>query len=144
MKDFIKGLLGAKSSQTEEAWVSPENLRPGPIQHQNLTPAQLAQIETIHETFHEIDGLTIRERIDSFMRDLHIDRELSIYNAMVIAFRKSTLNHTLSKESQIELYKVLLLRSMTSEEEVFGRITLKSLPRNVAESAIAQFARVMQ
>ncbi len=144
MKDLIKGFLGPKQSQTEDAWVSPASLHRDPIQQQNLTHPQLIQIEAFHETFAGIDGRTIQERIDTLLADPNVDRHIAAYSAMVSAFRKSTLNHSLSSESQKELYQLLLLRSTTSAENVFAHITLKSLPRNVANDAMVHFERALK
>ncbi len=70
--------------------------------------------------------------VDNFKRDLDPDRELRLWERIAKAYRAYCGERKLSLGAKTEVYRVLLLRSMASEQEVLERVQLKELSRDDA------------
>jgi hypothetical protein len=114
--------------------VDPRTLQPGPIQRDALSDEQMTRIRTLRATFVEVDGLTVEQWVDNFKRDMDPDRELRIWERIAKAYRTYCDGKKLSLKAKKEVYRVVLLRSMSSERDVLEKIKLTELSR---EDAIA-------
>jgi len=113
-------------------WVDPGELRLSPIRRERLSDEQMDRLEAIHETFAEVDGMTAEERLDGFLRDLSPDKELEVWEMMAWHYERFVESRSLSHEAKQEAYKVVLMRSMASEEDVLERVPLSALSRDEA------------
>ena len=108
--------------------LAPQELTPGPIVHDTLTTDQLKKIETIQQTFAEVNPSTLEETIDDFKRDQHPDREIESWLAMAHAYGKFTTKHKgLDLNKKTEAYRLILMRSMEDETNARAEIGLKYL-----------------
>ena len=126
-----------QSGQTQ--WVDPNKLQRGPIQRETLTAEQLQRIAAIRETFVEIDDQTIEQWVDNFKRDLNPDNELAIWERMAKAYSRYCDTHQLDLDIKKEVYKVVLLRSMTSPNDVIAKLELTKLSEQDARDVMAEF-----
>jgi hypothetical protein len=110
-------------------WVDPATLQPGPIQRDNLSDEQMSRIRALRATFVDVDGQTVEQWVDNFKRDADPDKELRIWERMAKAYRKYCDGKDLSAGKKKEVYRVVLLRSMASEQDVLQRAKLKELSR---------------
>lgn len=115
-------------------WVDPKTIQPGPIRREALSDEQMAQIRTLQATFAEVDGQSVEQWVDNFKRDVDPDKELRVWERMANAYRAYCDGRKLSPEAKKDVYRVVLLRSMASEQDVLERVKLKELSR---EEAIA-------
>ncbi len=115
-------------------WVDPKLIQPGPIRRDSLNEEQMARIRTLQATFVEVDGQTVEQWVDNFKRDADPDKELRVWERMSKAYRGYCVGRTLSADAKQDVYRVVLLRSMASEQDVLERVKLKELSR---EDAIA-------
>lgn len=113
-------------------WVDPAELRLSPIRRERLSDEQMARLERIHETFADVDGMTLYDRLDGFLRDMNPDRELDIWETMAWHYERFVESRPLSHDAKQEAYKVVLMRSMASEEDVLERVPLSALSREEA------------
>ena len=128
-------LRTAKGSGKERVeWVDPKTIQPGPIRRDSLTHEQMARIRALQATFVEVDGQTVEQWVDNFKRDADPDKELRIWERMSKAFRAFCDGRKLSPEAKKDVFSVVLLRSMASEQDVLEHMKLKVLSR---EDAIA-------
>jgi hypothetical protein len=118
--------------QERVEWVDPKTLQPGPIQRDSLTDEQMARIRTLQATFFEVDGQTVEKWVDDFRRDQDPDRELRVWERMAKAYRDYCDGRNLSGVAKKDVYRIVLLRSMASEQEVLDRAKLKELSREDA------------
>jgi hypothetical protein len=124
----------ATKGDGKTVWVDPKTISEGPIQHESLTPEQLARIDKIHQTFAEVDSSTREKQIDGFKRDLHPDRELEMWEQMAKSYQRFVDARHLSLEAKKEVFKVVLMRSMASEEEALDHLKLNILSRDEAKA----------
>lgn len=113
-------------------WVDPGELRLSPIRRERLDDEKMARLEAIHETFAEVDRMTLEERLDGFLRDMNPDKELDVWEMMAWHYERFVESRPLSPEAKQEAYKVVLMRSMASEEDVLERVPLSALSREEA------------
>lgn len=132
--------LATQDSQTGIVrWVDPKEIHQGPVQRDSLTDEQTERIKVLQQTFFEIDGQTIDQWIDSFKRDLNPDKELAIWEQMAKAYTAYCLSHELSLDEKKEVYKIVLLRSMASAEDVLERIELTLISESEAKNIMSAF-----
>ncbi|MFN7289881.1 MAG: hypothetical protein ACK5YR_09105 [Pirellula sp.] len=132
--------LATQDSQSGTVrWVDPKEIHQGPVQRDSLTDEQTERIKVLQQTFVEIDGQTIDQWIDSFKRDLNPDKELAIWERMARAYTAFCHSRELSLDEKKEAYKIVLLRSMASPEDVLARIELKLISKIDAEIIMSGF-----
>lgn len=94
----------------------------------------MARIRALQATFVEVDGQTVEQWVDNFKRDADPDKELWVWQRMAKVYRAYCDGRKLLPEAKKDVYRVVLFRSMASEQEVLERAKLKELSR---EDAIA-------
>lgn len=119
-------------SAGEVRWIDPKDIQPRPIQRDSLSDEQLARVRALQSIFVEVDGQSVDQWVDNFKRDLNPDRELAIWEKMAGAYTSYCTKRDLPVESKKEVYKVVLLRSMASEDDVLKRLELKILSKDDA------------
>ena len=134
------GTVAVQNAQEGKTqWIDPNEIQPGPIQRESLTAKQIERIEALQKIFVEIDGQTVAQWTDSFKRDLDPDKELAIWERMAKAYSAYCGDHELSLEARKEVYKVILLRSMASPDDVLDRLELKLISKQEAEDVMAGY-----
>ena len=124
----------------ETQWIDPNELQQGPIRRESLTAEQMKRISAIRSVFAEIDGQTIDQWADNFKRDANPDNELAIWERMANAYSLyCDKRENLNLETRKEVYKVILLRSMASPEEVIARLELAILTEQDARTVMSGY-----
>ena len=106
---------------SKREWVNAKSLTPGPVRRDSLTEEQTARLRRIHDTFSEVDGFTFEQRLDGFKRDMNPDQEIDVWERMAGAYERFCGTRQLSAEEKKDVYGLLLMRTMTSEEETLRR-----------------------
>jgi len=120
-------------------WVDPKTIQPGPIQRDALSDEQMARIRALQAVFVEVDGQTVEQWVDSFKRDWDPDKELRIWEQMAKAYRGYCDGKQLSAVAKKDVYRVVLLRSMASEQDVLERVELNELSHDDAIAVMKGF-----
>ncbi len=115
------------------------DLKTPPIQHEQLSDGQLRRIKKLHETFAEVDKSSLETWIDNFKRDLNPDREIAVWERMAKAYKNYTSQKELSPEAKTEVFKTLLMCSMSSDEEDIKSLDLKVLSQEEAKAICKSF-----
>ena len=132
--------LATQDSQTGDVqWIDPKDIHQGSVKRDSLTDEQIERIKALQQIFFEVDGQTIDQWFDSFKRDLNPDRELEIWERMAKAYTAYCHSRELSLDEKKEAYKIVLLRSMASPEDVLARIELKLISKIDAEIIMSGF-----
>jgi hypothetical protein len=113
-------------------WVDPNTLQRGPIRRDALTEEQMARIRAVRATFVDVDGQTLEQWVDNFKRDADPDKELQIFERMAKAYSAFCSGRKLALSAKQDVYRVVLLRSMASEQDVLERLELRELTRDDA------------
>jgi hypothetical protein len=122
----------APASQPQVQWIDPSTVKPGPIRREALSAEQMERVRKLQRVFADVNRSSVDEWVDNFKRDVHPDRELDIWEAMAKAYTAYCSKHTLSPEARMDVYRVVLLRSMASEQDVLERVELKVLTKDQA------------
>lgn len=120
-------------------WVDADLIQSGPIRQESLTEEQLRRIHKVYDVFAEVDGQPLEVWIDNFKRDLDPDKELDIWERMAAAYSQYCEDRALSIEAKREVYGIVLLRSMASENDVLRHIELKILSTSDAKEIMKGF-----
>jgi len=119
-----------------------EDLIPGPIVNDSLSKKQLDQIKNIHQTFIEVNPISLKETISNFKRDQNPDNEIFIWLNMAKVFKAFTLENVEHQKLEVkkEAFKLILMRSMMSEKEAINKADLKLLNENKAKEILKNYS----
>jgi len=104
-----------------------DQLERGPIRHEELTEEQMARLQVLQQTLDEVFPSPIEDWVVSFKREQYPERELRIWEAIARAYASYCSTRQLNLARKKEIYEIILIRSMLSEEETLQQIALKYL-----------------
>jgi hypothetical protein len=119
---------------SDPEYIDPEELVPGPIRHESLSPELLEQIEAVYGVIGPYMGTTLEQFEIGFMRDMRPEIEAAIWcsiTAAWLAYHEKYLNdEPLPDEQELELIGALIaistgvedVASLNVPEEVGGRL----------------------
>jgi hypothetical protein len=128
-----------KGQEPDAKRVDPASLNPGPKMPQGLSPKQMARIYKLRDTLAEVEHSSIEKWVDNFKRDANPDKELAIWERIADGYRRNCSKKQLSIEAKKDVFQLLLLRSMASEQEVLNHIKLKTLTVDEAKETLKEF-----
>ncbi len=124
---IIASSSACQSQSTQSSRTDTGSYRPGPVQHETLTAAQLERIRELRQTFKDVDSSSLEKWIDDFRRDADPDREIVIWERMAQAYRTYSSHRQLSQAAKADLFGVLLMRSGGSDSFVLSNMRLSVL-----------------
>ncbi|MBQ4822378.1 hypothetical protein [Aquimarina sp. MMG016] len=138
---MITSCQDTKSENSNYQKINPKKLTPGSIVHKSLSKEQLQKIKKIHKAFTEVYPISLDETITNFKRDQNPDNEIEIWSAMKEAYEKFALKN--NREDQLqkrkEAFKLVLMRSMMSEEETIRMFDLKILTKSEVDKILDSY-----
>jgi len=135
-----KVTVAARDIDTGETqWIDPSKLKPGPIRREALTSEQMDRIAALQKVFVEIDGQTTEQWVNNFKRDFDPDSELAVWERMARAYERYCDSKEMSLDAKEEVYRVVLLRSMASQEDVLSRLDLSIISKQDAKDIMANY-----
>ena len=126
-------------ASTSSKYVPLPELKQGDIRRDKLTDTQLAKITKLQITFADADTLPLDAWVDNFKRDLNPDAEIEIYERIAEAYLSYIDGRMLSVDAKKDVYTILLLRSMDSEDKVISNLNLKVFTLNEAREVLKHF-----
>ena len=115
------------------------SLKPGQIRHQGLSPKQMERIYKLRDTLAEVEHSSIEKWVDNFKRDANPDKELAVWERIADGYTRYCTKRLLSIEAKKDVFQLLLLRSMASEQEVLNHVKLKTLTVDEAKETLREF-----
>lgn len=129
-----------KADQSATKEVSDGELIAGPVRHDSLSTYQMEKIKKIHSTFAEVDPLSLEETIEDFKRDKHPDNEIAVWLAMASTYEKFfSKNPSTDLAKKLEVYKVILTRSMENEAETKAKTEVKILTDKEVDEILSYY-----
>jgi len=104
-----------------------------------LSPKQMERIYKLRDTLAEVEHSSIEKWIDNFKLDANPDKELAIWERIADGYTRYCSKRLLSIEAKKDVFQLLLLRSMASEQEVLKHIKLKTLTVDEAKDTLKEF-----
>ncbi|MBF0121368.1 MAG: hypothetical protein HQK79_21265 [Desulfobacterales bacterium] len=92
------------------------------IQKNKLSDNQLERIQVIHHTFLEVSNISLKQSIENFLKDKNPENEIQIWENIAKAYKDYCCSRMLTKTDKILVYKILLLRSMGSDNYVIEQV----------------------
>ncbi len=137
---FGFGCVGQSDRQQPKVQqVKTRALKPGPIQHEQLSDEQLQLIAKLHETLAEVDRSSLETWTDNFKRDTHPDKEIAIWERIARAYTTYTSQKNLSLDAKGDVFQTLVLASMSSDEAGIKSLKLKVLSQEEAREIMKAF-----
>ncbi|MBL7911288.1 MAG: hypothetical protein JNJ41_09570 [Bacteroidia bacterium] len=128
---------GGKNKET--TMMDPNEISPGPILADTLSSVQLKKIDYLYATFKEVDPTTKEKWIEDFKRDQDPDREIEIWEMMANAYNSYCKGKEISLDVKKEVFKLVLMRSGSTEEETLGHLTLDFLKPEEAKEIMKAY-----
>ena len=119
--------------------VNAADLKPNEIQRDQLSEEQLRRIKKLRETFAEVDRSSWEKWIDNFKRDADPDSEIAIWERIAVAYTNYCSQRQLTLEAKSDVFRTLVLRSMTSDEEAVKTLKLKVLSADEARKIMREY-----
>lgn len=129
-------------SEGTEQEVALGDLQQGPIRNDALSEEQLESIKFIHEAFIEVLPISLEETTESFKRDQNPDTEINVWLNMAKAYQSvlSADSGFSDLNKKTEVFKLILMRSMLSEEEAIEAAELKLLTTEEIKEVLGKYA----
>ena len=131
--------MPSDDERSRQESVDPKTLRLGPIRHESLSDEILVAIRRIHSVFAGVDGMTLEERENLFRRDVHPAREVATWLVMADVFERFCGSIELSNEAKRDVFSLVLMRSMATEEDTLERVKRTVLTEDEAREVLAGF-----
>ena len=119
--------------------VDTATMKPGPIQHEQLSDEQLRRITHLHEILAEVDPSSLETWTDNFKRDMHPDQEIAVWERIARAYTTYTSQKNLSLDAKGDVFQTLVLASMSSDEASIKSLKLKVLSEDEARKIMKAF-----
>ena len=87
--------------------VKPEDLKPGPIRHEQLPPSLIARIEALHATLQEVFPMSMAEWLDGFQRDAHPGGEVLWWERLARCYVEYAQHQELRGEQRKAAFNVI-------------------------------------
>ena len=141
MKKYLLSLLIVSSlvSATETKIMNPNDIEMGPILHQKLSDELLTRIKLITDTLEVVDGVSYKESVDLYKRDLDPEANIVIYEEMARVYKEFCDSKCMSQGERMDVYRLVLIRSMFEEDEVLENIDLNVLNQQEALNVIKSY-----
>ena len=137
---FGFGCAGQNENQRPQTQtVNAADLKPSEIQHEQLSEEQLNRITKLHQTLAEVDKSSLETWIDNFKRDANPDSEIAIWERVAKAYTNYCSQRELTAEAKNDVFQILLLRSMSSDEEAVKTLKLKVLSADEARKIMRAY-----
>lgn len=139
---LLAGMLGCgelPAPKSPVQMVDLNTIQPGPTIHDTLPDALLTRIKNVQLIFAEVDGTSLEKWIDDFKRDLDPEGNVKIWEDMAVAYTSFCDKKELPLDTRKEVFKVVLMRSMMSDEDVLSSLELKHISVDDAKTIIAAY-----
>jgi hypothetical protein len=128
-----------KGQEPDTQWVDPASLTHGPTKRDGLSSKQMERIYKLRDALAEVERSPIEKWVDNFKRDVNPDKELAVWERIADGYTRYCSKRPLSIEAKKDVFQLLLLRSMASEQEVLNHVKLKTLTVDEAKETLKEF-----
>ncbi len=118
--------------------VDPQEIHFGEIKHDTLSQEQIEKITRIQSTFVEVLPVSLEQTITNFKRDENVDSEIDVWLNMVDAYENylKSKQYKLNLATKQEVFKLLLSRSMMSDNEAIKNVKPEKLSEKEAREVL--------
>ncbi|MFZ6647837.1 hypothetical protein ACO0LO_19085 [Undibacterium sp. TJN25] len=106
----------------------------------DLAPAFLKRIHTITDAFEKIDGISYEQAVDLYKRDPERNANLALWEEILKAYKSYCHFRCKTEIEQMDVYRVLLLRSMYTEDEALRQAHTRVLKPEQARTLMRYYS----
>ncbi len=117
-----------------------QDIQENKIVHESLSAKQVNRITEIQQALIEVNNTSLEDTIENFKRDANPDNEIEIWEAIAGTYQqviKATPKAPLAEKQ--EIYNLLLMRSMMSNDEVLSQSNLTTISKEKATGILNQY-----
>ncbi|HUC79627.1 MAG TPA: hypothetical protein VMR70_01875 [Flavisolibacter sp.] len=130
----------ASEPQPEVAKINAAEISPSPVVHDSLTAEQMEKVVRIQKTFAEVFPATLEETITNFKRDQNPDKEITVWLNMANVYEAFVRKHAvINLAKKHEVFKLILLQSMMSDEEALMETNPQTLNKKEIEELLKSY-----
>ena len=123
-----------------EKRVSPNDLKPGPIRHEQLSPSLIARIEYLRSTLEEVYPQSMAAWLDGFQRDAHPEGEVLWWERLSRCYVEYTSPKELNAEQRKAAFNVICKLGLgASAADLVGDVS--NLPTGALDDILAMMRR---
>lgn len=127
----------ALSADTVE--MDPNEIQFSPTMHESLSPDLLKRIQALADTFEIVDGVSYAQSVDLYKRDLDPEANIVIYEEMARVYNQFCKNRCSTQAERMDVYRLVLLRSMFPGNEALKRVKLSVVSESEAMQILANY-----
>jgi hypothetical protein len=120
-----------------------DELKPGPIRHQELPPALVARIDWLRLTLDEVYPQSMEAWLDGFQRDLNPEPEVVWWERLAHCYVEYRQSHELSSSQKQAAFRVMIKLALGSAAEQVST-DLADLPGGALEAILEIMSRWSQ
>ena len=129
-----------EASNESVQYIDPNKIQFSPIIHEKLSDDQMARIKAIHGVFGEFDGQSLEQWVEDFRRDLDPEPNIVVWEQMVVAYEGYISSQdNLSKGQKLDVYRLILFRSMVPENEVLEQLKTETMTQEEARKVLSHY-----
>lgn len=126
-------------AQSKVVEIDPSKIQFNSYVHKTLPPALLKRIKDTTDTFEIVDGISYEKAVDLYKRDVDPESNLVIFEEMARVYTIYCKGKCSSHPERMDVYKVLLLRSMYNSEQALAHFEPKAISIADAKNIISQY-----
>lgn len=127
------------NAQSKVIEIDPNKIQYNGYVHETLPPALLKRIKATTDTFEIVDGISYEKAVDLYKRDIDPESNLVIFEEMARIYNIYCKEKCSSAAERMDVYKVLLLRSMFNSEQALARFQPNVISKSDAKKIINQY-----
>ncbi|OYQ40711.1 hypothetical protein CHU94_06075 [Rhodoferax sp. TH121] len=134
---FIVCAVGTLPTHAQQTMtVNPKDIQISGYRHKELPASLLRRIKATTDTFEVVDGISYEKAVDLYKRDLDPEGNLVLWEEMVKGYKSFCASRCKAQEERMDVYRLLLLRSMFDDQESLKRANLKALKPSEAMAVV--------
>ncbi|MES2102448.1 MAG: hypothetical protein V4634_00400 [Pseudomonadota bacterium] len=113
----VSAALPAFASAQTATTVNPNKTQAAQPQRSELSETFLKRIRAVTDTFEPIDGISYDQAVNIYKRDTDAEANIALWEEILKAYKSFCRSRCKTDIERMDVYRVLLLRSMFSEDE---------------------------
>jgi hypothetical protein len=130
----------SRSPKSEVQWIKTSDIQQRKERQSKLSDDQVVRVKRLKASLAEVDSSSLDKWIEDFEKDLHPEAEIRRWESIAEAYRSYCSTHALSPQGKQDVFGILSMRSLTSDEpEILRRTKLGVLTTKQAQDVMAAY-----
>jgi hypothetical protein len=136
--ELAPGMVRARVEGIDgEVWIDGSTLASGQHQHPHFEGERKELMQVFAEVFADVYPKTPEEWEDGFRRDVHVDREIAMWQGIAHVFLHFTEGRGYDRDQKNDIFRVVLAYVNNGPDRVLQTVSPRTLSRNRVKDIIA-------